>query len=88
MRAAAANYDTAVATLAQRQADLEKAKFDWQRAQQLYKEQLIAKRITTRAKATYDAAAAGLNAVKAQVEQGRAGRGSNRATTWIRPAPY
>src|SRR5271154_3212803 len=31
--AASANYDSAVATLAQRQSDLEKAKLDWQRGQ-------------------------------------------------------
>src|ERR1700684_4485278 len=42
MRVAAASYDSAVATLAQRQADLDKAKFDWQRTQELYKDQLIA----------------------------------------------
>src|ERR1700732_5260963 len=35
MKASAANYDSAVATLAQRQADLDKAKLDWQRSQQL-----------------------------------------------------
>src|SRR6202453_3926403 len=43
MHVAAASYDSAVATLAQRQSDLEKAKFDWDRAQQLYQEQLISK---------------------------------------------
>ena len=32
MNAASANYDSAVATLAQRQADLDKAKLDWQRS--------------------------------------------------------
>src|ERR1700735_4598535 len=43
LKVAAANYDSAQATLAQRQADLEKAKLDWQRGQQLFKEQLISK---------------------------------------------
>src|SRR5580704_7996587 len=78
MRVAAANYDSAVATLAQRQADLEKAKFDWQRAQELYKDQLIAKQEFDANKATYDSAVAALNASKAQVEQARAARDQAR----------
>ncbi|MGA8556992.1 MAG: efflux RND transporter periplasmic adaptor subunit, partial [Candidatus Acidiferrales bacterium] len=68
------SYDSAVATLAQRQADLEKAKFDWERSQKLYKEQLIAKSEYDASKATYDSAVAALNASKAQVEQTRAAR--------------
>src|SRR3984957_15790542 len=52
MRVAAASYDSAVATLAQRQADLEKAKFDWQRTQELYKSQLISKQEFDANKAT------------------------------------
>src|ERR1700689_3631969 len=43
MKAANASYDAAVATLAQPQADLDKAKLDWQRSQQMYKEQLNAR---------------------------------------------
>ncbi|MGA7852171.1 MAG: efflux RND transporter periplasmic adaptor subunit [Candidatus Acidiferrales bacterium] len=78
MRAAAANYDSAIATLAQRQADLEKARFDWQRGQQLYKEQLIAKSDYDATKATYDGAVAALNASKAQVDQTRAAREESR----------
>src|SRR5271163_1425660 len=74
MRVAAASYDSAVATLAQRQADLEKAKFDWQRTQELYKDQLISKPEFDANKATYDSAVAALNASKAQVEQSRAAR--------------
>src|SRR5271154_6644435 len=35
MKAAGANYDSAVATLAMRQSDLDKAKLDWQRSEQL-----------------------------------------------------
>ena len=58
----AANYDSAVATLAQRQADLEKAKLDWQRAQQLYKEQLISKQDYDASKAAYDGAVAAADA--------------------------
>src|SRR6202046_2504451 len=78
MRVAAASYDSAVATLAQRQADLEKAKFDWQRTQELYKDQLIAKQEFDANKATYDSAVAALNASKAQVEQARAARDQSR----------
>jgi len=77
MRVAAASYDSAVATLAQRQADLEKAKF-WQRTQELYKDQLIAKQEFDANKATYDSAVAALNASKAQVEQARAARDQSR----------
>src|ERR1700735_4672304 len=78
MRVAAASYDSAVATLAQRQADLEKAKYDWQRTQELYKDQLIAKQEFDANKATYDSATAALNASKAQVEQARAARDQSR----------
>jgi HlyD family secretion protein len=78
MRVAAANYDSAVATSAQRQSDLEKAKFDWDRAQQLYQEQLISKQEFDANKATYNGAVAALNASKAQVEQTRAAREQSR----------
>src|SRR6202795_2759161 len=78
MRVAAANYDSAVATSAQRQSDLEKAKFDWDRAQQLYQEQLISKQEFDANKATYNGAVAALNASKAQVEQSRAAREQSR----------
>jgi HlyD family secretion protein len=78
MRVAAATYDSAVATQAQRQSDLEKAKFDWDRAQQLYQEQLISKQEFDANKATYNGAVAALNASKAQVEQSRAAREQSR----------
>jgi HlyD family secretion protein len=78
MRVAAASYDSAVATLAQRQADLEKAKFDWQRTQELYKSQLISKQEFDANKATFDSASAALTAAKAQVEQARAARDQAR----------
>ena len=78
MHVAAASYDSAVATLAQRQSDLEKAKFDWDRAQQLYQEQLISKQEYDANKATYNGAVAALNASKAQVEQARAAREQSR----------
>jgi HlyD family secretion protein len=74
MKAAAANYDAAVATLSQRQSDLEKAKLDWQRSQSLYREQLIAKSDYDAAHASYDSAIAALSAAKAQVDQTRAAK--------------
>src|ERR1700732_918786 len=43
MRMSAAAYESSVATLAQRQADLEKAQLDWSRSQPLHKEALISK---------------------------------------------
>src|ERR1700734_4129316 len=78
MRVAAASYDSAVATLAQRQADLEKAKFDWQRAQELYKSQLISKKDFDANKAPFESAPGALNAAKAQVEKARASRDQAR----------
>jgi HlyD family secretion protein len=74
MRVASASYDAAVATQAQRQADLDKAKFDWDRTQKLFAEQLIAKSDFDAGKATYDSAVAAANAAKAQVAQARASR--------------
>jgi HlyD family secretion protein len=74
MKAASANYDAAMATLSQRQADLEKAKLDWARSQSLYKEELIAKSDYDAAHASYDSAVAALGAASAQVEQTRAAR--------------
>ena len=74
MKAAAASYDSAVATLAQRQADLDKAKLDWDRSDQLYKSQLISKQDYDASKATYTSAAAGLKASEAQVAQINASR--------------
>lgn len=79
MRVAAANYDSAVATLAQRQADLEKSKYDWERGQKLYAEQLISKQEFDANKAAHDSAVAALNASKAQVEQSRAAREQARS---------
>lgn len=74
MRVSSASYDAAVATQAQRQADLDKAKFDWDRTQKLFAEQLIAKSDFDAGKATYDSAVAAANAAKAQVAQARASR--------------
>ena len=84
LKVAGANYDSAVATQAQRQADLEKQKLDWQRTQQLYKEQLISRQDYDTGKAAYDSAVAALNASQAQVAQARAAReqaNSNMAQT-------
>jgi HlyD family secretion protein len=80
LKVAAANYDSAVATQAQRQADLEKQKLDWQRSQQLYKEQLIPRQDYDAAKAAYDGAVAALNASQAQVAQAQAAREQANST--------
>jgi HlyD family secretion protein len=74
MRVAASSYDSSIATLAQRQADLEKARFDYGRSQELFREQLISKQQYDADKAAFDSATAALNAAKAQVEQTRAAR--------------
>jgi HlyD family secretion protein len=74
MKVAAANYDSAIATLKQQQANLEKAKFDWQRSQQLYKNELISKQDYDASKATFDGAAAAVTAAQAQLDASRASR--------------
>jgi HlyD family secretion protein len=79
MKAAGSNYDMAVATAAQRQSDLTKAQLDWQRGQQLYKEQLISKQDYDAAKATYDSAVAAATSAQAQVDQARASREQARS---------
>jgi len=71
-KAAEANYKSAQATLAMRQADSEKAKFDWDRGQELFKARLIAKQDYDARKAAYDGAAAGVEAAQAQLQQTRA----------------
>jgi HlyD family secretion protein len=73
-----ANYDSAVATLQQQQANLEKAKFDWERSQELYKDQLIAKQDYDASKATYSGAVASVTAAKAQLAATRASRNQAR----------
>jgi HlyD family secretion protein len=80
MKVTDANYDSAVATQAQRQADLEKQKLDWQRSQQLYKEQLISRQDYDAAKAAYDGAVAALTSSQAQVAQARAAREQANST--------
>lgn len=80
LKAASASYDVAVATLAQRQADLDKAKLDWQRGQELYRGQLIARQEYDSDKAAYDSAVAAFTSSRAQVDQARAAREQARAT--------
>ncbi|HXU19569.1 MAG TPA: efflux RND transporter periplasmic adaptor subunit [Verrucomicrobiae bacterium] len=80
LKAASASYDVAVATLAQRQADLDKAKLDWQRGQELYRGKLIARQEYDSDKAAYDSAVASVNSSQAQVDQARAAREQARAT--------
>lgn len=79
MQAAASSYDAAVATAAQRQSDLDKAKLDWQRAQESFKEQLISRQDYDTAKAAYDGAAAAATSAKAQVDQAHAATGQARS---------
>jgi HlyD family secretion protein len=78
MRMSAATYDAAVATLAQRQSDLTKAKFDFDRTQKLYEQQLIAKSDYDAGKATYDSAMAAITAAQAQVAQAKASKEQSR----------
>lgn len=80
LKAASASYDSSVATLAQRQADLDKAKLDWQRGQQLYRGQLIAKQEYDSDKAAYDSAVAAFTSSQAQVDQALAAREQARST--------
>jgi HlyD family secretion protein len=79
VEAANANYEAAVATQAQRQSDLDKARLDWDREQEMYKEQLVAKSDYDASKATYDSAVGALAAAKAQVSQMAATRDQQRS---------
>ncbi len=78
MKGASANYDSAIATVAQRQSDLNKAMLDWQRSQQLFKEQLISRQDYDASKSTYDGAVAALSAAKAQLDSSQAARDQAR----------
>ena len=78
MKAAASNFDMAVATQAQRQADLRKRNWIGS-ARKLYKEQLISKQDYDTAKATYDSAVAATTSAQAQVDQARASREQARS---------
>jgi HlyD family secretion protein len=79
-KVADANYESALATQSQRQADLEKARFDWERGQKLYQEQLTSKQEFDATRATYNGAVAAAKASDAQVEQTRAARDQAHST--------
>lgn len=70
--AAAARFNTAEAQLQRSQADEEKAHLDYDRAQGLFKAQLISKADYDNSKAAYDVATAALAQAKAGVAQSRA----------------
>lgn len=78
MRVAEANYESAIATLQQQQANLEKAKYDWQRSQQLFVNQLISKQDYDASKATYDGAVAAVKAAQANLDATMASRNQAR----------
>ena len=71
--------NTARANVLHSQADLEQKTLDWQRAQQLYKDQLIAKQDYDAKKAAYDLAVATLEQTKAALAQAHAQTESARA---------
>jgi HlyD family secretion protein len=68
VQAADASYRSAQADLIQQQANLEKAKLDWDRGQGLYKDGLIPKQDFDQRKSAYDAAIAGVDSSKARVQ--------------------
>ena len=70
---------TAEANIAQAQADLQQKKLDYDRAQALYKDQLIARQDYDSKKAAYDVAAATLQQRQAALAQSRAQTQSQRA---------
>jgi HlyD family secretion protein len=71
--------NTADANIAQAKADLEQKKFDFDRAQALYKDQLIAKQDFDAKKAAYDVASATLLQRNAALAQAKAQTASQRA---------
>jgi HlyD family secretion protein len=73
-KVAEANYESSVATLQQQQANLDKAKFDWQRSQQLFNNQLISKQDYDASRATYDGAVAAVKAAQANLSASVASR--------------
>jgi HlyD family secretion protein len=72
LRAARANLLAAQAVVAQRQSDLNKARFDWKQGQELYESNLISRQVYESNKAAYDSAEAALSAAQAQLAQARA----------------
>jgi len=72
--AADAGYKTAVADLDRAKADAEQKKFDYQRAQGLFRDQLIAKQEYDARKAAWEASASGLEQAQARIVQTKAQR--------------
>ena len=72
--AADAAYNTAVADLARAKADAEQKKLDYQRAQGLFKDQLIAKQEFDAREAAWEASASGLQQAQARIVQTKAQR--------------
>ncbi len=79
IRVAKANFNSAKATLVQRQADFERAKFDWERGQELYRAQLIPKQDYDARKAAFDSSAAVVDAAQAQLAQMKAALEQSRS---------
>jgi HlyD family secretion protein len=71
--------DTASANVTEAKADLEQKKFDYQRAQQLYNDKLIARQDYDAKKAAYDMSAATLQQRQAAVAQAQAQTASARS---------
>src|SRR5262249_17663126 len=67
VQASEASYKAAQADLLQQQANLEKAKLDWERGQGLFKDGLIPKQDFDQRKLAYDAAAAQVDSSRARV---------------------
>jgi len=72
--AADAAYNTAVADLARAKADAEQKKLDYQRAQGLFKDQLIAKQEFDAREAAWESSASGLVQAQARIVQTKAQR--------------
>jgi HlyD family secretion protein len=68
VQAAEASFRSAQSDLIQQQANLEKAKLDWERGQGLFKDGLIPKQDFDQRKSTYDAAFAAVDSSKARVQ--------------------
>ena len=64
--------NTSMADLKRAEADLEQKLHDWKRAEQLYNEQLIAKKEYDAAKNTYEAATSGVIQAQARIAQSKA----------------
>src|SRR5271169_3542649 len=86
VQAADASYAQAKADLVSQQANMEKAKLDWERGQGLFKDGLIPKQDFDQRKTAYDAAAAGvasseakMQSLNAQLSQARSQVNQSRA---------